>query len=78
MKVKYRVIHQSKPMWQALLSGRTWTEWYLAQHKGWFGWKTIGTFRTIAEAEQCCADHTKGELLDCGSRIVSEFAERED
>ncbi len=30
MKAKYRVTHQSKPVWQALPSGRTWTEWYLS------------------------------------------------
>ncbi len=78
MKPKYRVIHQSKPIWQALLHGRTWTEWYVAQRKGWFGWHDIGTFQTVDEAEQACADHADGELLNCGSKVVSEFAERED
>lgn len=78
MKVRYRVIHQSKPIWQALMHGRTWTDWYLAQHKRWYGWTTLGTFRTVEEAEQACADHTSGELLNCGSRIVSEFAERDE
>lgn len=77
MKVKYRVIHQSKSIWQALARGRSWTEWYLAQHKGFWGWKTLGTYRTVEEAEQACAEHAKGDLLNCGSRIVSEFAERE-
>ncbi|RED16449.1 hypothetical protein [Parasphingopyxis lamellibrachiae] len=77
MKVKYRVIHQSKSIWQALARGRSWTEWYLAQRKGFWGWKTLGTYQTVEEAEQACAEHAKGELLNCGSRIVSEFAERE-
>ncbi len=77
MKVKYRVIHQSKSVWQALARGRSWTEWYLAQTKGFWGWKTLGTFPTVEEAEQACADHSKGELLNCGSRIVAEFAEKD-
>ncbi|MEO1168925.1 MAG: hypothetical protein AAFW97_09480 [Pseudomonadota bacterium] len=77
MKVKYRVVHQTKSIWEALLRGRSWTDWYLAQHKGFWGWKTLGTFPTIEEAEQALADHAGGELLNCGSRIVSEFAEKE-
>ena len=77
MKVKYRVIHQSKSIWQALARGRSWTEWYLAQHKGFWGWKTLGTYQSVEEAEAACAEHSKGDLLNCGSRVVSEFAEKE-
>lgn len=78
MKVRYRVIHQRKSIWQALASGRTWTDWYLAQHKRWWGWKTLGTFQSQEAAEEALAKHAGGELLNCGARIVSEFAEKED
>lgn len=78
MDVRYRVIHKRKSIWEALLHGRTWTDWYLAQHKRWLGWKTLGTFQTQEEAEQACADHAGGDLLDDGGRIVSEFTRNED
>lgn len=78
MKVRYRVIHESKSIWQALARGRTWTEWYLAQHKRWYGWKTLGTFPSVEETERACSDHAGGELLNCGAKIVSEFTHRDD
>jgi hypothetical protein len=78
MKVRYRVIHKRKTIWQALIQGRTWTDWYVAQRRGWFGWRTLGVFGAVAEAEQACADHAGGELLDDGGRIVSEFTRRDE
>ena len=78
MKVRYRVIHQRKSIWESLLHGRTWTDWYMAQHKRWYGWKTLGTYQSVAEAEQCCKEHAEGELLNCGSRIVSEFTRKDE
>ncbi len=78
MNVEYRVIHKRKTFWEALMKGRTYTDWYVAQRKGWFGWRTLGTFPTQEEAEKACADHAGGELLDDGGRIVSEFTRRDD
>ena len=78
MNIRYRVVHQRKSLWQALASGRTWTDWYLAQHKRWYGWKTLGTFQTVEEAESCLAEHADGKLTETGGRIISEFTEKED
>jgi len=74
---RYRVIHQKKSIFQALAKGRTWTDWYIVQHKRWWGWKTIGTWPTHAEAERACELHARGDLIDGGARIVAEYEERE-
>lgn len=78
MKPSYRVIHQRKSFFEAILSGRGYTDWYIAQHRSWFGWQRLGVFATVAEAEACCADHAEGRLLREGTRIVSEFSERDE
>lgn len=78
MKIRYRVIHQRKSIWEALFQGRTWTDWYLAQHKRWYGWKTLGTFRSQKEAEAACTDHAGGELLNNGARVVAEFTRKDE
>lgn len=78
MNIRYRVVHQRKHILEALMSGRTWTDWYLAQHKRWWGWKTLGTFESVAEAESCCAEHADGKLTPTGGRIVSEFTEKDE
>lgn len=78
MKIRYRVIHKRKSLVEALLKGRVFTDWYLAQYRGWLGWRTLGVFQTAAEAEQACADHAGGDLLDDGARIVSEFTRRDE
>jgi hypothetical protein len=78
MDVRYRVIHKRKSIWEALLHGRTWTDWYLAQHKRWWGWKTLGTYQSVEEAEACCAEHADGKLTPTGGRIVSEFTEKDE
>ncbi len=76
-KTRYRVIHQRKSVLEAIFSGRTWTDWYIAQHRRWYGWEKLGTFQTVQEAEDACEAHAGGRLLRGGSRIVSEFGERE-
>lgn len=78
MNIRYRVVHERKHIVEALFSGRTWTDWYLAQHKRWWGWKTLGSFQTPEEAETCLAEHADGKLTPTGGRIVSEFTEKDD
>ncbi|MCA1748927.1 MAG: hypothetical protein LC634_05145 [Sphingomonadales bacterium] len=78
MNIRYRVVHERKHIVEALFSGRTWTDWYLAQHKRWWGWKTLGSFQTPEEAEGCCAEHADGKLTPTGGRIVSEFTEKDE
>ena len=78
MKIRYRVLHQRKHLIEALMNGRTWTDWYLAQHRRWYGWKTIGTYPSPAEAEMCCEEHADGKLTPSGGRIVSEFTQKND
>lgn len=73
MKVRYRVIHQRKSVFAALLSGRGYTDWYIAQHKRWYGWTELGTYPSIEEAEAACELHAGGKLLPGGTRIVAEF-----
>lgn len=73
----YRVIHQRKSPWEALISGRGYRDWYQAQVKGFWGWNTINTFGSVAEAEEACREHAGGTLLPGGGRVVAEF-ERPD
>ena len=77
MATKYRVIHQRKSPWAALTSGRGYRDWYLAQVRGLWRWRTIDIFASIVEAEGACLDHAGGTLLRGGERIVAEF-ERPD
>lgn len=77
MARQYRVIHQRKSTWEALISGRGYRDWYLAQVRGFWRWSTINIFPTIAEAEAACQDHAGGTLLPGGGRVVAEF-ERPD
>jgi hypothetical protein len=78
MAKKYRVIHQRKGAIEAMFSGRTYRDWYVAQARGWFGWKEIKVCPTPEEAEEACRDHAGGVLLPDGGRIVSEFVRPED
>ncbi len=77
MARKYRVIHQRKNMFEALVSGRGYRDWYLAQARHWYGWRTLKICPTIEEAEEACRDHAGGNLLVGGAKIVAEF-ERPD
>ena len=77
MARKYRVVHQRKTPWEALISGRTYRDWYVAQAGGWFGWRTIKTCASVSEAEEACREHAGGTLLPGGGRVVAEF-ERPD
>ena len=77
MAKRYRVIHQRKNIWEAMVSGRGYRDWYLAQASFLFGWRTIKICPTVEEAEAACRDHAGGTLLKGGARIVSEF-ERPD
>jgi len=77
MKPRYRVVHQRKSILQALFSGRTWTDWYIAQRRHWWGWSNLGTYQSVAQAEAACEEHAGGKLLRGGGRIISEFGERE-
>jgi len=74
---RYRVVHQRRSAWEALISGRGYRDWYQAQVKHWFGWRTINTFASTDEAEQACREHAGGVLLEGGGRVVAEF-ERPD
>ncbi|RJF86011.1 hypothetical protein [Sphingomonas cavernae] len=73
MKVRYRVIHQRKSAIAALLSGRGYTDWYIAQRKRLFGWAPLGTYPSLEEAEAACDQHAGGKLLPGGGHVVAEF-----
>lgn len=73
MAKKYRVILQRKTMFDALVSGRGYRDWYVAQASNWFGWQTLKICPTAEEAEQACTDHAGGTLIAGGAKIVSEF-----
>jgi len=77
MARKYRVIHQRKSAWEALFSGRGTRDWYVAQARHWWGWRTITVCTSVEDAEAACRDHAGGVLLKGGDRIVAEF-ERPD
>lgn len=77
MARKYRVIHQKKSMWEALFSGRTFTDWYIAQFRGLLFWRQIGIFATRDAAEAACEHHAGGTLIGDGGRIVAEFERRD-
>ena len=77
MARSYRVVHERRSLWEALVSGRGYRDWYSAQVKRLWGWRTIDTFATVAEAEACCRDHAGGTLLPGGGRVIAEF-ERPD
>jgi hypothetical protein len=77
MARQYRVIHERKSILEALVAHGGVRDCYTAQAKGWFGWRKIGTFPSVAEAEGACRDHAGGVLLPGGGRVVSEF-ERPD
>ena len=73
MANKYRVIHQRKNLWEAMVSGRGYRDWYVAQAGMFFFWRTIKICPSVEEAEAACRDHAGGTLLPGGARIVSEF-----
>ncbi|NIJ08262.1 hypothetical protein FHS31_001879 [Sphingomonas vulcanisoli] len=73
MAKRYRVVHQRRSIWEALISGRGTRDCYLAQAGYWWDWRTVATFPTLAEAETACSAHAGGTLLRGGDRIVSEF-----
>ena len=77
MARQYRVVVQRKGPWEALVSGRGYRDWHLAQVRGWWRWQTISISATLAEAEAACRDHAGGTLLPGGGRVVAEF-ERPD
>jgi len=77
MARRYRVIHQKKNMLEALLSGRSYTDWYIAQCQRLMFWKKIGIYPSREAAEAACEHHAGGTLIAENSRIVSEF-ERKD
>ncbi|WP_076069081.1 hypothetical protein [Sphingomonas montana] len=77
MARRYRVIHQKKSLVEALFSGRTYTDWYVAQCWRVLAWTKIGIYPTRVEAEAACEHHADGTLIRGNSRIVSEF-ERKD
>ena len=78
MAVRYRVILQKKTLVQAMFAGKLYTDWYVAQTKWLFGWKKLGVYPTREEAEAACSQHAGGELIDCNTRIVSEFERRDE
>jgi hypothetical protein len=73
MAKKYRVILQRKNMFEALMSGRGYRDWYVAQASFLFGWRTLKICPSAQEAEQACSDHAGGTLIAGGAKIVSEF-----
>ena len=77
MAKRYRVVHQRKSAWEALVSGRVYRDWYLAQAGGFWGWRTIEICPNAEDAERACRDHAGGTLLPGGDRVVAEF-ERPD
>lgn len=77
MARRYRVIFQKKTLFQALASGRVYTDWYVAQRQRWVFWTRIGIYPTREAAEAACEHHAGGTLIGENARIVSEF-ERKD
>lgn len=77
MKARYRVIHQRKSIWEAMFSGRAFTDWYIAQQRCWHGWRDLGVFANVKQAEDACEEHAGGRLLRGGGRVVSEFCDPE-
>ncbi len=77
MARRYRVILQRRSPWEALISGRGYRDWYVAQARGWWRWRVLGIFPTEGQAEAACRDHAGGTLLPGGGRVVAEF-ERPD
>ncbi len=77
MATKYRVIHQRKNPIEAVFSGRGYRDWYVAQVRGWFGWRELKICPTAEEAEAACRDHAGGTLLRGGAKVIAEF-ERPD
>ena len=73
MAKRYRVIHQRKTMWQAMVSGRGYRDWFVAEARGFFGWQPLGIFATAEEAEGACREHAGGVLLPGGGRVIAEF-----
>ena len=73
MARSYRVVHERRSVWEALISGRGYRDWYSAQVKRWWGWRTLDTYGSVAEAEACCRDHAGGTLLPGGGRVIAEF-----
>lgn len=69
----YRVVHQRKTMWQAMVSGRGYRDWYVAQARGFWRWRMLGIFGSVAEAEEACREHAGGVLLPGGRRVIAEF-----
>ena len=70
---RYRVVHQRRSIWEALVSGRGTRDCYLAQAGHWWGWRTLATLARLDEAEAACRDHAGGTLLRGGHRVISEF-----
>lgn len=73
MARKYRVLHERKSILEALLQNGGFRDCYTAQAGGWWGWRKIGTFPSVEEAEAACRDHAGGTLLPGGRRVISEF-----
>jgi hypothetical protein len=70
---KYRVVHERRSAWEALLTGRGYRDCYLAQAGGLWGWRTIKTCASAGEAEEACREHAGGTLLPNGGRVIAEF-----
>jgi len=77
MAKKYRVVHERKTLFEALIKHGGMRDCYVAQAGYWWGWRTLGLFPTIEDAEAACRDHAGGTLLAGGGRVISEF-ERPD
>jgi hypothetical protein len=77
MARRYRVLFEKKTLLQALMTGRTYTEWYVAQCRRMIFWRRIGIYPTREAAEAACEHHAGGTLIGENARIVSEF-ERKD
>lgn len=73
MAKRYRVVHERRSAWEALISGRGTRDCFLAQAQSWWGWRTLASFASVEEAEAACRDHAGGTLLPGGGRVISEF-----